>query len=60
MSTILSSSRDILPVCAECGIDEEEISSNKKECTSCEQNIDDEGIPCEVLNDMSISDVPLV
>jgi len=48
----VSSSNDI-PVCVECGTDEEEISSNKKECTSCEQNID---APCEMLHDMSISD----
>ena len=41
---------------AECGCTEEEISSNKKECTSCEQKNDD-GVPCQLLNDMSISDV---
>ena len=50
-----SSSSDI-PVCAECSTEEDEISAvkNKKECTSCEQNFN-EGAPCTLMNDMSIS-----
>ena len=48
-----SSSSDT-PVCAECGTEEEEISSSKKECTSCEQK-NDTNAPCELLNDMSIN-----
>ena len=54
MSTVSSSSSDI-PVCVECGTDEEEISVNKNECTLYEQNFY-EGAPCKLLNDMSISD----
>jgi len=34
---------------------EEDISSNKKECTSCEQN-NYVGAPCKLLNDMIIND----
>jgi len=47
----VSSSSDI-PVCVECGTEEDKISASKKECTSCEQKLDD--APCELLNDMSI------
>ena len=49
----VSSNDDTPPVCVECGTQEEGISTTKKERTSCEQNID---APCELLNDMSISD----
>ncbi len=49
-----SSSSDI-PVCVECGTEEEEILVNKKECTACKQINLDDGASCqELLNGMSI------
>jgi len=50
MGTILSSSRDTLPVCVKRGTDEEKISiEHKKECTSCEQNIVNDDVPSIIL-----------
>ena len=45
-----------VPICAVPGaMDDGEISSNKKECTSCEQKNDDYvGASCKLLNDISI------
>ena len=53
MSRLISND---IPICAEPGSTDEEISSNKKECTSCEQKNDNVGASCELLNNMSISD----
>ena len=56
MKTDNNGNKTAVIAAATCGGTKEEIVSNKKEYTSCEQKNDNDVAPCKLLNDMSISD----